>query len=66
MMTEEQVLVHSYDYRLVVLSVLISILAAYAARDLSKRIRKARGRAWRGWLAGGALAHGLGTWSMHS
>jgi PAS domain S-box-containing protein len=59
------VLVGSHYYRLVALSVVISILGAYAARDLSERIRDARGRAWLGWLAGGATAHGIGTWSMH-
>jgi NO-binding membrane sensor protein with MHYT domain len=42
----------------------ISILGAYAARDLSERIRDARGRAWLGWLAGDATAYGIGTWSM--
>ena len=65
MMTEEQVLVGSHDYRLVVLSIVISILAAYAARDLSERIRDAHGWVQLGWLAGGATAHGIGTWSMH-
>jgi PAS domain S-box-containing protein len=57
-------LVGSYDYRLVALSVLVSILAAYAARDLSARV-SARGRAWLAWLAGAATADGIGTWSMH-
>jgi NO-binding membrane sensor protein with MHYT domain len=65
MMAEEQVLVHSHDYRLVVLSVLISILAAYAARALIDRLRDAQGRAWLGWLLGGATVDGIGTWSMH-
>ena len=55
----------SHDHRLVVLSVLISILAAYAARDLSERVSDARGRAWLAWLVGGATADGIGTWSMH-
>jgi hypothetical protein len=55
----------SVSYRLVALSVVISILGAYAARDLSERIRDARGRAWLGWLAGGATAHGICMWSMH-
>jgi two-component system, sensor histidine kinase and response regulator len=58
-------MVDSYDYRLVALSVLVSILAAYAACDLSERLRDARGRAWLAWLVGGATAHGIGTWSMH-
>jgi len=65
MMTGEQVLAHSHDYRLVVLSVLISILAAYAARALIDRLRDAHGRAWLAWLAGGATVDGIGIWSMH-
>jgi signal transduction histidine kinase len=59
------VFVGRHDPRLVVLSVLVSILAAYAAHDLSERVRDARGRAWLAWLVGGATANGIGTWSMH-
>jgi PAS domain S-box-containing protein len=55
----------SHDPRLVLLSILISVLAAYTAAALSGRIRHARGRAWIAWLAGGATADGIGTWSMH-
>jgi diguanylate cyclase len=50
---------------MVVLSVFISILAAYTSRDLSDRVRDARGRIWLLWLAGGAVIDGIGTWSMH-
>jgi PAS domain S-box-containing protein len=59
------VLVSSYDYRLVALSVLIAILASYAALDLAGRVTFARGRARLLWLSGGASAMGLGIWSMH-
>src|ERR1700694_2195655 len=59
------VLIASHDFYLVALSVLISILAAYAARDLSERIRDARGRAWLSWLVGGGTARGICIWSMH-
>ena len=55
----------SYDYRLVILSVLIAICAAYAALDLAGRTTAARGRLRPAWLAGGAIAMGLGIWSMH-
>jgi len=55
----------SHDYRFVALSVLISILAAYAARDLFERMNDARGRAWFMWWVGGAIVDGIGTWSMH-
>ena len=54
-----------YDYRLVALSVVIAICAAYAALDLAGRITAATGRIRLAWLAGGATAMGLGIWSMH-
>src|SRR5919197_1832610 len=55
----------SYDYRLVILSVLIAICAAYAALDLAGRTTAARGRIRLTRLAGGATAMGIGIWSMH-
>ncbi len=55
----------SYDYRLVALSVLIAMLASFAALDLAGRVTAAYGRARLGWLTGGAAAMGLGIWSMH-
>jgi PAS domain S-box-containing protein len=54
-----------YDPALVALSVLIAILAAGAALDLASRVTAARGRLQALWLGGGALAMGLGIWSMH-
>jgi PAS domain S-box-containing protein len=54
-----------YDYRLVTLSVVIAICASYAALDLAGRIAAAKGRVRLTWLAGGAIAMGLGIWSMH-
>ncbi len=59
------VLVGSYDYHLVALSVIIAICASYAALDLAGRVTVARGRIFVAWLAGGAIAMGLGIWSMH-
>jgi NO-binding membrane sensor protein with MHYT domain/anti-sigma regulatory factor (Ser/Thr protein kinase) len=55
----------SYDYRLVVLSVLIAILASYAALDLAGRVTSAQGKTRLLWLNGGAVAMGFGIWSMH-
>jgi PAS domain S-box-containing protein len=55
----------SYDYRLVTLSVVMAVCAAYAALDLAGRTTAARGRAHLVWLAAGAAAMGLGIWSMH-
>ncbi|HEX6495432.1 MAG TPA: MHYT domain-containing protein, partial [Acidobacteriaceae bacterium] len=61
----DQTLVGSYEYRLVALSVVIAILAAYAALDLAGRVTSARPRFRFVWLAGGSLAMGIGIWSMH-
>src|ERR1700694_1842299 len=55
----------SYDYRLVTLSIVMAVCAAYAALDLAGRTTASRGRARVVWLAGGAAAMGLGIWSMH-
>jgi PAS domain S-box-containing protein len=55
----------SYDYRLVALSVLIAVLASYAALDLAARVTAAHGRIQFAWLLGGATAMGTGIWAMH-
>ena len=55
----------SFDYRLVTLSVVMAVCAAYAALDLAGRTTASRGRVRLVWLAGGAAAMGLGIWSMH-
>jgi two-component system sensor histidine kinase/response regulator len=61
----EPLMVGSYDYRLVALSVVIAVLASYAALSLAERVTSARGSARTIWLAGGATAMGIGIWSMH-
>jgi PAS domain S-box-containing protein len=65
MTASDQVLVGSYDYRLVTLSVVIAIVAAYAALDLAGRVTSSRTRVRFVWLTGGSLAMGIGIWSMH-
>jgi len=55
----------TYDPWLVAMSVLIAIFAAGAALDLAGRVTASRGQPRVFWLAGGALAMGLGIWSMH-
>lgn len=65
MNSPELLLVGSYDYRLVALSVVIAVLASYAALDLAGRVTSARGAARAVWLSGGATAMGIGIWSMH-
>ena len=64
-MHSEAVLIGSYDYGLVGLSVFLAMLASYAALDLAGRINAARGGLRSVWLGGGAFAMGLGIWSMH-
>ena len=54
-----------YDYSEVAHSLLIAILASYAALDLAGRVTAASGWVRSAWLAGGAAAMGLGIWSMH-
>jgi PAS domain S-box-containing protein len=54
-----------YDYRLVALSVVISVLASFAALDLGGRVTASRGTVRSIWLMGGAAAMGIGIWSMH-
>ncbi|MDR6552734.1 EAL domain-containing protein [Paenibacillus qinlingensis] len=55
----------TYHVPLVIFSILIAILASFAALDLGIRIHKAKGSARQAWLAGGAFAMGMGIWSMH-
>jgi PAS domain S-box-containing protein len=54
-----------YDSRLVILSVLIAICAAYAGLELAARVTATQGRRRAAWLSGGAFAMGIGIWSMH-
>jgi len=56
----------SYDFRLVALSVVLAMVASYAALDLAGRITAAsHGRVQAIWLSAGAAAMGLGIWAMH-
>ncbi len=59
------VMVATYDVRLIVLSVAIAIFASYTALDLARWLTKAQGLARILWLLGGAIAMGVGIWSMH-
>jgi PAS domain S-box-containing protein len=64
-MPSEAILVGSYDYRLVALSLLIATLASYTALDLGARVTASHGRLRFVWLTGGAVAMGMGIWCMH-
>lgn len=56
---------HSYSTSLVLLSIGIATLGAYAAIEIAQRVSATRGRRRILWTCGGALAMGLGIWSMH-
>jgi PAS domain S-box-containing protein len=58
-------LIGSYDYTFVALSVLIAMVASYAALDLAARVTASSGLIRMLWLLGGAAAMGTGIWSMH-
>ncbi|MDB5991133.1 MAG: hypothetical protein JWQ10_2536 [Herbaspirillum sp.] len=61
----EAMLAHSYDHRIVIISILVAMLASYTALDMANRIAINHNTAARWWLAGGSLAMGIGIWSMH-
>lgn len=54
-----------YDSYLVCLSILIAVLAAYTALDLAGRVSATQGRSQLIWILCGAIAMGMGIWSMH-
>jgi two-component system sensor histidine kinase/response regulator len=56
---------YSDHYGLVILSVVIAVVASYAALELAGRVTVARGAVRLLWLVGGATAMGVGIWSMH-
>ncbi|MGL5998492.1 MAG: putative bifunctional diguanylate cyclase/phosphodiesterase [Pseudomonas proteolytica] len=55
----------SYSPALVLISLFVAILASYTALDMTGRIATTKGRTAQLWVAGGALAMGIGVWSMH-
>lgn len=58
-------MVGSYDPAFVGFSILIAMLASYAALDLTGRVTSSASLARLGWLVGGATVMGIGIWSMH-
>ena len=59
------ILVNSYDYWLVALSLLVALVTSYAALDLAARVTANHGFHRAMWLLGGAFAMGSGIWCMH-
>ena len=64
-MTPGEVIVGHYDYRIVILSVLIGVIGGYCTIELAERVTASRNRARLYWWIGGAIAMAIGTWSMH-
>ncbi|MGG5216637.1 putative bifunctional diguanylate cyclase/phosphodiesterase [Rahnella variigena] len=55
----------NYNNVLVMFSFIVAMLASYTALDMAGRVATTEGRASRLWLIGGAIAMGIGIWSMH-
>lgn len=55
----------SYDMALVVFSYVVAVVASYTVLDLVGKISLSKGGSRRLWLLFGAIAMGLGVWSMH-
>ncbi|MBO9609126.1 MAG: response regulator [Paenibacillaceae bacterium] len=55
----------SYDAPLVVFSYVVAVVACYTVLDLVGRITSSTGRTKWLWLTYGAIAMGMGIWSMH-
>ncbi len=60
-----QALEVSYDWRLVILSLVIAIVSSYTALDLARQVPIALGRVSKLWLLGSAIALGISVWLMH-
>jgi len=59
-------IVATYDVYLIILSVAIAVIASYTALNLAGQVMVAQEGLGRNlWLAGGAIAMGIGIWSMH-
>jgi signal transduction histidine kinase/ActR/RegA family two-component response regulator len=54
-----------YETPIVLVSILVAIVASYAALSLAGRVSESRGRAVLAWIVGGAIAMGSGIWAMH-
>jgi diguanylate cyclase (GGDEF)-like protein len=54
-----------YNHWLVGLSLLVAMLVSYTALRLAARVATSEGRGSRIWLGVGAIAMGVGIWSMH-
>ncbi|PPU25968.1 putative bifunctional diguanylate cyclase/phosphodiesterase [Xanthomonas arboricola] len=58
-------MVGTYNPGMVMLSLVVAVLASYTALHLAARVTASRGGNAVAWLMGGAVAMGIGIWSMH-
>src|SRR5882724_370668 len=55
----------TYNYCLVLLSILVAVVVSHTALRLAARVARTKGSSVQLWLAGGAIAMGTGIWSSH-
>ncbi|MGV0028825.1 sensor histidine kinase [Phormidesmis priestleyi] len=55
----------STDFRLLIMSVVVSIVGSYTALDMTQQISLSQGQARQWWLMGGGLTLGISIWAMH-
>ncbi|MCC4604913.1 putative bifunctional diguanylate cyclase/phosphodiesterase [Xanthomonas campestris] len=55
----------TYNLGMVLLSLVVAVLASYTALHMAARTAASRGGIAAAWLVGGAIAMGIGIWSMH-
>jgi len=55
----------TYNPLLVALSIAVAVMVSYTALSLAARVAQANATQVRFWLIGGAIAMGVGIWSMH-
>lgn len=55
----------TYNFWLVALSVIVAVVVSFTALTLAGRVAAAERTGGRLWLLGGAVAMGIGIWSMH-
>jgi diguanylate cyclase len=55
----------TYNYSLVLLSIVVAVVVSHTALQLAARVAKSQGSSTRLWLGGGAVAMGTGIWAMH-
>jgi len=59
-------MVGTFDFWLVILSIVVAVFASYVALEFASRVSAAHGIiAAENWLTGGAISMGVGIWSMH-